>query len=246
MSTGVGMATNIAGGEIQKWAALMERQAMFEEYQKEQARQGAYAKQAQGDFGQGLQQAGAQVAGQQLGQGASDRMAAYDKIGRVPLAVNQPTRLSSSPSRDQANARLLGQGRANLGSYSDWGLKQAMNNLNTGRKLDQTTNFAGGTASVFPYRQYAAQHSQDTLAMIGQAISSIGGGAANYAQYAQQPSGGQPGGGAGGYGQGAYYPYSSMYPGYSNMGGYQDAYGQYYPTGWNNMGGSAEGTVIPG
>lgn len=239
-----GAATNIVGGEMQKWAALTERQAMFDEYKKEQARQAGYAQQAQGQFAGGLANAGASAAQTQLGQGAQDRSAAYQKIGQVPLAVSQPSGQSNSPQRDLANAALMGRNRAAMGSYSDWGQKQMLNNLNTSRAEDQTTNFAGGIASVFPYREYQAQHSQDFLAMMGQAISSIGGGAANYAQYAQAPQGGQQS--ANGYGAGGYYPYGQQYSGYSNMNGYQDAYGTYYPTGWNNMGGSAEGTVIPG
>jgi len=238
-----GMAANVVGGEMQKWAALAERAEMFKKYKEEQARQAGYAKTARGQFEGGLANAGAPAAQQQLAQGSQDRQAAYAKIGQVPLAVNQPTSLSNNAQRDLANAALMGQNRANLGSYSDWGQKQMLNNLNTGRAMDQTTNFAGGTASVFPYRMYQAQHSKDFLDMMGKAISSLGGGATNYSQYAQAPQGGQP---ANGYGMGGYYPMGTSYPGYSNMSGFQDSSGVYYPTGWNNMGGSAEGTLIPG
>lgn len=77
---------------------------------------------------------------------------------------------------------MVGGQRAALGGYQDWLQGQAINQLHTGQDIGQVGNFAAGTAQVFPYKMYQAQHSQDELAFWGSLIASIGGSAANYAQ----------------------------------------------------------------
>jgi hypothetical protein len=241
---GLGAATNIAGGEISGWAAMLSKWAMQDAFQREAQRQAAYQGQALGAFNKGLGGAGVDTAQSQLAQGMADRMQRYAQVGAVPLGFG-----GHVTPRDQAQSQLIGQQRAKLGSYQDWGLQQALQQMQTGRQLNQIGNFAAGTAGVFPYRMYKAQHSQDTLAAIGAAISSIGGSTANYASLlgSQPPSSGSGGGGGGGgYGQGQYAPQGSAYPAYGDMGGFTDAYGVYYPRGWNTLGGGYEGTYIPG
>jgi len=177
-----GAAANVVGGELQGWASVLDKWAMQKAFSDEMARQAAYQRQGTGAFTQGLMGATPGVVQQQLGQGAQNREQQYARINQAPLGFGMQT-----TPRDQANAALLGQGRAQQGAYSDMGLQQMINQLNTQRQLNQISNFAKGTAGVFPYRMYEAQHSMDDLAMIGAAISSIGGGAANYAQFAQAP-----------------------------------------------------------
>jgi hypothetical protein len=193
-----GAAANIIGGELSGWANLLERNAMFDEYKQELARQAEYAKQGAGIVQGATQQAGSVEAGKEMAQGAGERRAAYKDVNATPLSV-VPAPSSDggkAPSggdggggsaRDQEWAQMRGAARATLGSYGDWQLRQTLNDIQNKESLNQVINFAGGTAGVYPYRAYQAQHSQDDLAMIGAAISSIGGGAANYSQFAQQP-----------------------------------------------------------
>lgn len=240
----VGAITNVVGGEISGWAAMLARDAMYKSYLHEQARQKGYADQAGKVMGQAIPQSGPEQAQRDMAQGYGERMGDYKTLESTPLSVGGG---GGPTARDQAFGDQVAQNRARLGSYGDWGLQKSIRDLQTQQKLNQITNFAGGTASVYPYRQYQAQHSADQLAMIGAAISSIGGGAANYAQYAQGPNV-QPGGvgAGGGYGAGIYYPSGSQYGGYSQMGGFGTPYGNYYGAGWNTLGGNYEGTVVPG
>ncbi len=220
------MVTNIAGGEISGWAAVLARDEMFKKYKEEQRRQESFRTEGAGLFDQAVGHAGAEEAGRQLDKSAGERRATFDQVGQTPLGLPNRTQQSFSPSADKAYLKLRGGQRAKLGSYGDWGLDQALNQAMSQERINRLSDKAGGVASLFPYRMYQAEHSQDLLAQIGAAISSIGGGAANYGQYAKGPdtSGTK------------YQPYS----------GYQDAYGNQWNQGWNLYGGGAEGTIIPG
>lgn len=241
----VGAITGPVGGELQGWAALLDRLAMRKAFKEEMGRQGEYRKQAGQVFQGGLDQSSAEYAQSQMDKGSQNRQALYQRLAYQPMTTTGvgPT------ARDYAYGQQQGKARANLGGYSDWQQQQGIDTLNRQRALDRIYNFAGGTAQVFPYRMYDAQHKMDTLAQIGQMISSMGGGSSNFSAYATAPGGVTPG--TGGYGAGTVYPmghggaYGNM-PGYDYMPGYMDAYGQYYPAGWNTLGGSYEGTVIPG
>ena len=190
-----GAAANVVGGEMQGWASVLDKQAMFKAYKEELARQQAYrdegAKLFQGD----LNQSRPSYAQSQLDLGRSQREQSYSDIGRIPLSsTSSPTQTSTSAKRDKAFTQMRGQERATLGSYSDWALKQTLNNIQNQEALRQLSNFAAGTAGIFPLKMYKAQHEWDALAEAGAAISSIGGGAANYAQFAQAPQQTGPGG----------------------------------------------------
>ena|SRR5437899_6291970 len=188
----VGAAANIVGGELQGWASVLEKKAMFDEFQKEQARQQGYRDQGANLFQGFLKTGGSDAASQYLQTGKAQREQSYRDVADIPLApTSVPISQSSSPTRDKAAVAIRGQERAGLGAYGDWAFKENINNILNQESLKQLTNFAGGTAGVFPYKMYGAQHSLDDLAMIGAAISSIGGGAANYAQFAQSPQGAQ-------------------------------------------------------
>jgi len=201
---GTSTATNIVGGEISGWAALLEKWAMQDQYEQELKRQAAFRDQALGQFNTRVGTAGAATAQDQMAQGAANRMAMYNAIQATPSALQVKSQPRGNPARDAATAQMLGQDRANLGKYSDWGLQQTIQNLNTQRALAAIESKAGGQAGVYPYRMYDAQHSQDTLSQIGQAISSIGGGSANYSSSDSTPQGDPATGGA--------------YPGVDNSG----------------------------
>lgn len=179
------MYANIAGGELQGWAALLDKWAMKDAYDAEMRRQAAYRQQAGQVFNQRGGTADLGTAQQQMAQGAALRNQRYNQILQAPLAVSTHGQPSGNPAREAATAKLQGANRARLGAYSDWALQQAIQNIQTQHALNQIENFAGGTASVFPYRMYDAQHSWDTLSEIGQAISSLGGGSTDYSKYNQ-------------------------------------------------------------
>lgn len=168
----VGMATNIAGTELQGWASMLEKWAMERAYADEIKRQAAYQTEATGVFDKQLPSHGATSFGQQLGEAALSREGNYGDLAKVPLSVTPEV----ATERDKLSAAMQGAQRAKLGSYQDVLFNQKMGDLGTGRSLDQISNFAAGTGRVFPYRMYAAEHSQDALAEIGAALSSIGGG----------------------------------------------------------------------
>src|SRR5437899_7967906 len=188
----VGAAANIVGGELQGWASVLEKKAMFDEFQKEQARQQGYRDQGANLFQGFLKTGGSDAASQYLQTGKAQREQSYRDVADIPLApTSVPISQSSSPTRDKAAVAIRGQERAGLGAYGDWAFKENINNILNQESLKQLTNFAGGTAGVFPYKMYGAQHSLEDLAMIGAAISSIGGRATNYAQFTKSPQGAQ-------------------------------------------------------
>lgn len=182
----LGAAANVIGGELQGWAAVLARQNMFDEFQRQQRQQQAFGDMGEGIFRESLGNYGAGAAERDLAQGKADRMKSYRDVEDTPLGFNAPGQKGFAT--DTGYGRLLGSNRAGLGSYSDFALKQALASNNTQRLLNQLASSAGGSASIYPYYMYGAQHSMDDLAAIGAAISSIGGGAANYAQiYGQGP-----------------------------------------------------------
>jgi hypothetical protein len=234
---------NVIGSQLQGWASLLDKWAMADAYSAELARQAGYQKQASQVFNNQLGFAGAPAAQQQLNAAYGSRLGGYNDINQVPLGFDLPYQQSGSTARDTAANQMSASQRANLNKYGDWLFGQKLANMATGRSLDQITNFAGGTASVFPYRMYDAQHSMDYLAEIGASISGASSGAAG----AKAAFGGPPPTSTGGgYGQGTYYPMGPQFEGYGAMPGFQDAYGNWYPRGWNLQGGSAEGTLVPG
>lgn len=188
-----GMAANIVGGELQGWAAVLERNAMFDRFKQQQAQQQEFRQRGENLFNTFTQNQGADFAKTDLKKSAADRANQYADVLGVPMAISLPYQESRSPKRDVAWANMRAGQRATIGSYGDWALHRTLNDIQNREAIRMLTDQAAGQASLFPYQMYQAQHSQDTLAMIGAAISSIGGGAANYAQYAQGPQQAQQG-----------------------------------------------------
>lgn len=179
---GVGAATSVVGGTMQAVAASQEQREMFRQFQRELQRQGAYRNEAMGSFNNWAPTLGAETARTEMGAGAANRMADYTRVGGQSLKQG-----GGNDARDQAYFDMTGANRAKLSSYNDWQNRQAISGEREGQALAKISNFAGGDAQVFPYRMYQAQHSADELAFWGQMISSIGGGASNYAQLFSGP-----------------------------------------------------------
>ncbi len=169
----IGSALGVVGGIIQAAAAQHANNVMASKYRDELGRQSGYRNQATTALEPSIKAADVGTANRQIGEGAQQRSQAYSQANAVPLGI--PTSSSQSNASDTAYNKLIGGQRAQLGGYSDWALKQAIQNIQTQRAMDQAINFAHGTAGVFPYRMYDAQHSGDTAATFGKIISSAAG-----------------------------------------------------------------------
>ncbi len=188
MSAGMGISagTNVIGGVMKAFAAAMAQKAAYKEFQNERARQTGYANEAGSAVQHSLYNATADVARQQMEAGRANRLNAFSNVAQTHLL---PGGGGGMNQVDNAKFGVLSKARANLGSYSDWALEQTLRDIKTQQELNRVINFAGGTASVFPYRQDAALHSQDVLALAGNTIQSLGGAGGDVAQYfSSQPS----------------------------------------------------------
>lgn len=212
MSTGYGAAAQFAGAMMQAVAANQEQRSMFNEYQDELQRQGVLGAEAMGQqWDPGVRQWG--NAQQDLGAATQRREGVYNNLNQRSLVANQ----AGPDAKAQA---ILGQNagaRAKLDSYGDWMNQQGLNMQHTQQGLDKISNFSRGDASVFPYRMWNAQHSQDELSFWGQLIQSAGGGASSFGQQGGPPQQAM-GGGGGAFSGGPNYQGGSPY-GYQGPGG---------------------------
>ncbi len=184
MSTGmgVGAATNIIGGVMKAFAAAEAQKKAFKEFQTERGRQTGYADEAGSAVRQSLEGATADVARQQMEEGRNKRLMDFSNVAQVNLL---PGGMQGMNQVDNAKFGVLSKARANLGSYSDWALEQTLRDIKTQQELNRVINFAGGTASVFPYRQDAALHSMDVLALMGNTLQQAGGAGGDVVDYFQ-------------------------------------------------------------
>ena len=223
----VGMIASVVGNELQGWSALLDKWRMQQVYQQQATEQQGFRNKALGLMNP--QASSAQAMMQGVGQGAKARESEYGRLNTIPLAVKMPGGATAGP--DAAYTNLTGGLRAKVGGYSDWAVQQSINNLRTQQMLNDITQQAGGAASIFPLQMYSAQHSHDVMSAIGQAISSLGGGAANFAStLSSNPTQGGGGGRAP-----TFSPMGSSYSGYQMFPGFTDAYGNTLPQGWNTL-----------
>lgn len=173
----LGAGAQMVGGIMQSIAASQAAKAMQEQYKQELMRQRRYGQQSSAEFIPSLTSHGAETAQTQMAQGQQERMKSYSDMNNGSFAIGT----APIGAADKSYLNLTGASRAKLGSYGDWQLEQAINNIRTNEALNRVSNFAGGAAQVFPYRMYDAQHSADELAFWGGLISSIGGGGGSMA-----------------------------------------------------------------
>lgn len=167
-----GPTLGLVGGIIQTIAASQAQKAMEKAFAKQLREQNAFSNEATQAFYGTLQNDSVENAKQQMAMGLADRTAKYDALPQLGLTPS-----SQRTGRVAQNVQSSGQALGRLGSYGDWQLNRDIANILQQDKIDKAINFAGGSASVFPYNMNAAQHSQDALAFLGQVISSIGGSA---------------------------------------------------------------------
>lgn len=177
-SLGIGAGANVVGGAIQAFAAAQARKAMAHAYRTEMQRQEGFRNKAFGVFQPALVSRGVEQARTDIAQGAQHREQNYEQAAAPSFSAAGP----SASARDMANYDLTGHLRAQLGGYSDWALENMIRGIRSQDELNKISNFAGGVAQVYPYRAYDAQHSQDSLAALGNMISSIGGSAQGWSQ----------------------------------------------------------------
>lgn len=201
----IGAGANLVGGTMQAIAASQAAKAMGKATQRELQRQRGYSNEALSTYDQFLPSQGAESAMESVQKGADTRKA----LDKFLLSLQMgPNGQGAMQGRDLSQLRLRGNARATLGGYSDWALDRLLKQIRTQNDLNKISNFAAGTASIFPYRMYDAQHSQDELAFWGQLIQSVGGGGGSFGSAfggGQAPQGGAMQGGldaGAGFGQG--------------------------------------------
>lgn len=189
MYQAIGMGAQAIGGMMQAVAASQANREMKQAFEKEIAQQQRFQAQGYGMWQPGTVNMGRESVEGQMATGRGERMQAYGNVGRVPM-----TPQGSSKLQDRLKLNLMGQLRSSLGQYGDMQHSQGLDLAQLQRTLGRVFDEAGGQARIFPYKMEEAQHSWDSLAAIGQLISSLGGGAANFASLRQQgpqaPAGG--------------------------------------------------------
>jgi len=179
------MATNIIGGELQGWAAILAAKEMNKQFNKEMKRQRGFQSEGMKEFYGYAPRLSRETTEGELTKGKGEREQLYSSLEAVPV------RGFEGSDADSQRAALMGSERAANNAYGDWQAQQGIDAARYQQNVNRIIDKAGGSARVFPYAMNAAQHSWDQLAAVGQAISSIGGGAANYGSLmGAQPSGG--------------------------------------------------------
>ncbi len=185
---GVGAAANVVGGIMQGIAASQARRAMDRALKKELMLQRGFQSDAWNAFQSHLPTLGAEQAQTDMGQGFDTRKNLYDSVGAIPIDTGHNP--FAPTARDKAYGDMVGSQRAKLASYGEWMNTERARTTRTQDELNRISNFAQGWQQVYPYQLNDAAHSQDELAFWGQLISSIGGGAANYASLFGTQNGG--------------------------------------------------------
>lgn len=181
---GVGMATNIIGSEMERWAAILAADAMNSQFENQMKKQNEFRNQGMSLFGQYAPSLSSEQAGKDMKEGAANREANYSDIQKRSLGLGEG---GDAATNDQL--ALQGQQRARLGSYGDWQTKQSSGASDFQSGQNRIASRAGGAASLFPYQMSHAQHSMDWLNMLGEMVKGAGGGSANFGMLSQQPAG---------------------------------------------------------
>lgn len=216
----IGAGASVVGGIMQSIAATQENKAMMAAFQQELKNQLGFQDQAYGSWMGGLPAQGAEAAGKAIDTGASKAQGVYSQVNSMPLIAGGGS--GSSPesgayaSTDKAALGQEGAVRSRIGGMSDWQLGKAINDIKTRDAINRVNFRSQGDAQVFPYKMYAAQHSQDELDFWGKTISSIGGGGGSGMSASQPPS-------------------MSQMQGSANPMLLDGGTGMYMPQGWNGQ-----------
>lgn len=178
---GAGMATNIIGSEMERWAAILTADAMNKQFNQQMKLQNTFRNQGMSLMGQYAPKLGSEQASKDMATGAANRTANYKDIQARSLGLGEGGDAAT-------NAQLAQQGteRARLGSYGDWQTQQSSRASDFQTGQNRIASRASGAAQVFPYQMSNAQHGMDWLNMLGEMIKGVGGGSANFGMLDQQ------------------------------------------------------------
>lgn len=175
MGMGAGMGMQIVGTELQGWASILAQQAMQHALGAELRKQQGFRLQATGQQFLHLPRQGSEQANKEIASGSQERQAGYSGLNSY----------SGATGADKSAIATEGKSRADLAGYGDWMTNRSLDTAKTGSEIQRINSRAGGSAQLFPYQMNRAQHSQDAMQAIGQAISSLGGGSSNVGQALQ-------------------------------------------------------------
>lgn len=178
---GVGMATNIIGSEMERWAAILTADAMNEQFANQMKKQNEFRNQGMSLMGQYAPTLSAEQAGKDMAAGSANRQANYKDIQSRSLGLGE-----GGDAATNAQLGLQGAQRARLGSYGDWQTAQSSRASDFQSGQNRIASRAGGAAQLFPYQMSHAQHGMDWLNMLGEMIKGAGGGSANFGMLDQQ------------------------------------------------------------
>lgn len=193
MYQAIGMGAQALGSIMQAVAANQAQKEMAKQFEAEIARQQRFQSEGYGIWQPGTVNMGRETAERQMAQGKGEREASYQQMQRIPGISGQGT----TKLQDRLKLNLLGNLRASLGQYGDWQHQQGLDLSGLQTSLGRVFDKSAGQARIFPYRMEEAQHSWDQLAAIGQLISSLGGGATNFASLGQKQQPQRPASNAG-------------------------------------------------
>lgn len=179
--SGVGMATNIVGSEMERWAAILAADAMNRQFNQQMRVQNNFRQQGIGGFNAYAPTLSAENATKTMGEAAQGREGAYSQVANRPL-----TQGDGADASVNAAVGLQGQQRSGVGAYGDWQTKQSIGSSQFDNLVNRIGYRAKGSAQVFPYQMSKAQHSMDWLQMLGEMIKGVGGASADFSNLNQQ------------------------------------------------------------
>lgn len=180
------MATSAVGGIMQSIAASMENKAMQQAFNEEIAQQLGLSEQGYGQWMAGLPGQGRAAADSAMDTGAANARMTYKGINDRPLLANSGD-ASMYASTDRAAIDQAGAASSRFSGMSDWQINKMINDIKTNDAINRINFRSQGLASLFPYKMYNAQHSQDELDFWGKTISSIGNSGAGAALSTSSP-----------------------------------------------------------
>jgi hypothetical protein len=200
----VGAAAAAAGAGMQMAGAEETRRAVKSARNAELARQKGYRGENSATFADSLSKSGSDTAAEQLGEGSSKRISAYEAAqspamtpaaarlqevtrNRTITTTTAPGSARAEQARQAESANVwknLGNTSASkLGSYGDWSQKQNIKNTRAAQDINLVNNFARGSSRTNAMELEEASHEGEGTQAIGSVLQSIGmlGGAAGMA-----------------------------------------------------------------
>lgn len=164
-----------AGAGLAAAGAEKSKNAMNKATALEMMRQRKFREQGQHRFAESLQESTPEKAQSLLQEGQQMSLQRSEQLQGVPLTTGAPPQGDGvTQVRDAAEAQRGNKARAALAAQPWWTLNQAIKDIRAGQDLSMVGNFARGSQNVLPLELDHASHAGDTLAGIGQLVSTLG------------------------------------------------------------------------